>query len=136
MMFKTFTAISLALLTLVTSLTFSVNLHYCQGKVQRFALFVKAPSCQHSTIACPIHGTMQVEKDCCSDETKIVEGQDHETTFASTIIVDATPIYFAATTFLLDDFFLFISDTPSFLHFKPPAPSGRHLRVLVQSFLC
>jgi hypothetical protein len=79
---------------------------------------------------------MQVEKDCCSDETKIIEGQDHEMAFASTIIVDATPVYFVAPTFLFSDSFLFISDTPSFLHFKPPAPSGRHLRVLVQSFLC
>ncbi|HMP13594.1 MAG TPA: hypothetical protein PKD70_06925 [Saprospiraceae bacterium] len=136
MMFKTFTAISLALLTLVTSLTFSVNMHYCQGEVQSFALFAKAKSCQHLTVACPIHGTMQVEKDCCSDEIKIIEGQDHEAAFANTIIVEVAPIYFVVPTFLFDDSFLFISDTPSFLHFKPPAPSGRHLRVLVQSFLC
>ncbi len=134
---RIFTAISLVLLTLITSLTFSVNLHYCQGEVQSFALFSPAKSCQHLTVACPIHGTMQVEKDCCSDETKIIEGQDHEAAFANAVSTSATSVNFAAPAFSVARSFVFINNNRlPFLHFKPPAPGGRHLRVLVQSFLC
>lgn len=131
------TSILLSGLVLLTSMSFGVNFHYCQGKVKSFALFSEAKACDHKTVAaCPMHQTMQDERDCCDDESKIVQGQEHQIAIAKDVVKDLAPVAFEAPVFENVILLSFENATPhKFQNLKPPL-IGKHLRVLVQSFLC
>lgn len=73
-------AISLSGLMLLTSVGYSIDMHYCQGKLKSFSVFGKAKSCHSLTktkVYCPHHQKMMVDnkacdldkKNCCSNKT-------------------------------------------------------------------
>ncbi len=82
--FKHITSLFLALLVLVSTQSYSINLHYC-GSILVEKSFVKpAKKCaMHQEIApaCGMHNNAtqpreKQQKSCCDDEFEIIEGQD------------------------------------------------------------
>lgn len=130
-------SILLSGLVLLTSMSFGVNFHYCQGEMKSFALFSEAKACDHKAVAaCPMHQTMQEKRGCCDDESKIVQGQEHQVSIAKDVVKDLAPVAFEAPVFENVHQLSFKKATPhKFLNLKPPL-IGKHVRVLVQSFLC
>lgn len=74
-----------AILILVSSITFTLDLHFCQGQLKSYSLFGKAKNCHEVAAkkkACPHHAKMESEtscskekKNCCSNETILLDAQ-------------------------------------------------------------
>jgi hypothetical protein len=62
---KRFLSISLAMMYLLLTAGFTINIHYCLGEIQSVTPFVKADSC-----CC---GTDEMPVDCCGDEQMIFQ---------------------------------------------------------------
>ena len=77
--FRTISAVLLALLVLVSSTSFTVGMHICMGNVQEVAIFGKADGCgmESKVAACEKHQT----KPCCEDETFVHKGEDLKSSF-------------------------------------------------------
>lgn len=134
---KFFASISLSWLVLMTSLSFGVNFHFCQGEMQSFALFKEAKPCGHAEMpACPMHQKMQSEEDCCDTSSEVIKGQEHLISIV-TDLVKMTTLAVVNPTFLLEQALPVSTKiaTPKYLNLKPPL-IGKQIRVLVQSFLC
>lgn len=134
---KILASISLSCTVLLTSLSFGINFHYCQGNMKSFALFQEAKSCHHTDMpTCPMHQNMQDEKGCCDTKSEVVKGQEHLISI-TTNLVKAVTFAVVCPIFLLEKphpISLQLSK-PEYQNFKPPL-IGRQIRVLVQSFLC
>jgi hypothetical protein len=70
-------SVALASLVFVTTMSFTVNMHYCGDSLVDFALFHNAQSCgmenQSSQKSCEAGFS---EKSCCSDAQIVNDGQD------------------------------------------------------------
>ncbi len=85
-------ALTLAFLMLVTSVSFAVDMHYCNGELKSVSFFGKAKTCHEKVvtnkkIACPHHQKMQAasnnsdemnENDCCENKTTIIQADDDQ----------------------------------------------------------
>lgn len=72
-------SISMALLVLFSTLSFSVDMHSCGDYLVDFSVFGKADTClmktekTNTSSPCDL---MEMELGCCSDEKLVIEGQD------------------------------------------------------------
>ena len=69
-------ALSVAFVVLCSTLSFTVNMHYCGDTLVETAIFHKAKGCgmemeKPSTDGCAIN-----KKNCCDDRQLVVDGQD------------------------------------------------------------
>ena len=68
----------MAFLVLFSTMSFSVNMHYCMGNLAEVSIFKSSNTCamqmegDHEVVICPI-----TKKQCCEDETITFEGQDN-----------------------------------------------------------
>lgn len=141
------TAISMALLMLLSSTGFSMDMHYCQDQLKGISLIGKAKSCHDRQETPPCHKTKktchhteenlsQAEQDnCCHNETVVIEKSD----------LDATPTQIATSQDIQLDFvaaFIAVYVFNYSVHavfqpyakYKPPLPD-RDIQVLYQTFL-
>ena len=85
-------SLTLALLMLVTSVSFAVDTHYCNGELKSVSLFGKAKTCHEKAVeqdkpTCPHHQKMQqqsnddeiTKNDCCENKTTIIQADDDRT---------------------------------------------------------
>lgn len=141
------TALTMALLMLLTSTGYSVDVHYCQDKLKGVSLLGVAKSCHEKQKTPPCHKSnkscqhqfsklKQLDNDdCCHNETVVIEKSD----------LDATPTQLGTFQDLQLDFmaaflaaYIFKSSVqanyqPNAQH-KPPLPD-RDIQVLYQTFL-
>lgn len=76
--------LTLAFLMLMTSVSFAVDMHYCNGELKSVSLFGKAKTCHEKAVeqdqpTCPHHQKMMEKdekKDCCENKTTIVQADD------------------------------------------------------------
>lgn len=66
---KTFSTL-LALLVLFSTVSFTIEKHFCGDVLVDIAMFAEAEKCEMEALE------IQQKKTCCKDEVKIVEGQD------------------------------------------------------------
>jgi hypothetical protein len=87
-------ALTLAFLILMTSVSFAIDSHYCNGELKSVSLFGKAKTCHEKAVAnkkvtCPHHQKMQqeakktngdkvVKNDCCKNKTTIIQSDDDQ----------------------------------------------------------
>ncbi len=141
-------ALTLALLMFVTSVGFSIDMHYCQGQLKSFCFFGKAESCHEMAETtpikiCPHHQKMMVQKegcsidkkDCCKNRTLHIQSDQDLQVQTSNLILDKQLQQFviAYVMAFITDFDL-KTGTPSFAHYKPPL-IWRDIPVLNQTFL-
>lgn len=76
----------MAFVVLTTTMSFTVDMHYCGEALVDFSFFTKAEGCgmekQHVPVPC---GTSITKKSCCSNQQLRVEGQEDVITAFSTI---------------------------------------------------
>lgn len=81
---KTIFSSMLALLVLVSSSSFTVNMHACGGKVQSVSVIKKAQACAMELAAAPTcHQEIVKKKTCCKEDQLTFEGKifkTHEST--------------------------------------------------------
>ncbi len=139
-------AISMALLMLLSSTGFSMDLHYCQDNLKGISLIGKAKSCHDRQAAPPCHKTKktchhtkaksQTEKDnCCHNETVVIEKTDLDATATQIATVQDIQLDFVAAfvaVYILN--YNVQADYQPYVQYKPPLPD-RDVQVLYQTFL-
>lgn len=73
---RTIVSLSLAVLVLVASSSFTVNMHLCGGSLQSMSLIEKAAPCPMEVNTPPCHKTFTKRMACCDDEQFVFEGKD------------------------------------------------------------
>lgn len=125
----------LALLVLIASSSFTVNMHLCGGHVQSISVIEKAAACAMELAKTPpCHKSMAKKKSCCTEDHITFEGKNfkaHELTslqlLQSAWVVELPLI----TTITLSPN---TSTEFQFLHYSPPL-IDRDITIQVQSFL-
>ena len=127
----------LALLVLVSSSSFTVNMHFCGGHVQSVSLIEEAASCPMEVQLPPCHKKIAVKKSgCCEDKHVAFEGKDFNTQVQDFFFFIWQSINWVATLPMImeivqvNESLAFSNHTP----YKPPIVE-RDIPVLVQSFL-
>jgi len=135
--FKSIVSSLLALLVLVSSSSFMVNMHFCGGNVQSVSLIEEATPCPMEVQLPPCHKKMAVKKSgCCEDKHVAFEGKDFNAqvqdfsmlAWQSMNWVAALPVIMEVIQ--VNEAIAFSNHTP----YKPPIVE-RDIPVLVQSFL-
>jgi hypothetical protein len=127
----------MALLLLFSTLSFSMDMHYCGDHLVDFSLFDKAESCGMMTVADEAPGDCAVIKsgmDCCTDVQILVEGQDDfKVSFDQ--LTDGQQLLISAFVYSYINLFEGVDDTsPKDWEYSPP-PLIRDVQVLHQTFL-
>lgn len=141
------TAISMALLMMLSSTGFSMDVHYCQGQIKSISFFGKAKSCHEKQETSPCHqtkkschhnedGVSKTEKDnCCHNETVVIEKSDLDATATQIATVQDIQLDFIAAFIAVYVFNYSVqTDYRPYAQYKPPLPD-RDVQVLYQTFL-
>jgi hypothetical protein len=127
----------LALLVLVSSSSFMVNMHFCGGHMQSVSLIEEAAPCPMEVELPPCHKKVEIKKSgCCEDKHVAFEGKDF-----SAKIQDFSLHYWQAINWVaslpvimevvqVNESLTFSNHTP----YKPPLLE-RDIPVLIQTFL-
>lgn len=129
-------SVMLALLVLVSSSSFMVNMHFCGGHVQSISLVNEAAPCPMEVQLPPCHKEMAVKKSgCCEDKHVAFEGKDFNAKVQDFSLLNWQAINWVVTLPIMEviqvnEALAFSNHTP----YKPPIVE-RDIPVLVQSFL-
>ena len=135
-------AFTLALLLLVTSTGFSMDMHYCQDQLKGISFIGEAENCHQAAAktkkSCH-HKSENKEdseqKNCCENETLVIEKSDIDATSPQSIDIKDIQLDFVlayVSTFVLNN--QAESDFQPFELYKPPLPEI-DIQVLFQTFL-
>lgn len=136
--YKLFSLI-MASLMFITSVGFSVDMHYCNGQLKSISLFGEAKSCHDTTMhkTCPYHKNMQKDKDCCENKTLVFQADiDKELEnefFVLSQNLELSCFIVAFTEIFLDNLPRIDKEIIPFDYTKPPAQ--RDIYVLLETFL-
>ena len=67
---------TMAFVVLFSTMSFTVNMHYCGGTLVETAIFQKAKGCGMEMQKPSAEGCAITKKNCCDDKQLIVDGQD------------------------------------------------------------
>ena len=125
----------MALVVLFSTLSFTIDMHYCGGTLVDTAILHKAKTCgmeMQKAMASSEHSV--TKKNCCDDEQLLVNGQD-KLQSSSEIISLQQQVFI--TSFLYSYVTLFEAtknNNPSYKHYKPP-PVVRDLYKIDETYL-
>ncbi|WCO01289.1 HYC_CC_PP family protein [Psychroserpens ponticola] len=133
--FYKISSFSMALLVLLSTVSFTIDSHYCGNTLVDSTIFGSAETCgmevkeKPSTKECDI-----TKKDCCSDEQFIVDGQDNlKTSFDK--LEKEQQLFVAAFIYTYINLFTESeTENDTFRDYSPP-PLVRDIQVLDQTFL-
>lgn len=75
--FRNITAISLACLMLLSTMSFTINKHFCGDHLVNTSVILKADTCGMDIDLPPTEKDCSIKKkNCCKDEIQLVKGQD------------------------------------------------------------
>ena len=128
-------SISMALIVVLSTLSFTVETHYCGDTLVDSSLFKTPDSCGMEMETPPKEeGCAVSKKDCCTDEQLLLEGQtelkslsDHLTTAQEVFLISFVYTY-------LELFEVSEDNTSDYLAYRPPLVTHRIYK-LVESYL-
>jgi hypothetical protein len=136
----------MALMILLSSSTFIVDFHFCQGHLKSFSLFGEAKNCHElagQMASCKHHQKLDLEdlacsdedKNCCSNNTIHFEPEiDNQYLTLDFVIIHS---YVFVVSSVIPSFEIFIKSVNvvnDFLHYKPPLIQ-KDISVLFETFL-
>jgi|TARA_B110000967_G_scaffold209963_1_gene268987 hypothetical protein len=74
--FSKIASILMAFVVLLSTMSFTVSMHYCQGELVDTAVFQKAHSCGMEQSSQMISDESNMMEGCCNDTEITIEGQD------------------------------------------------------------
>jgi hypothetical protein len=86
-LFRTTSSFVLAFLVLVSSSSFMVGIHFCNGDIKHMALFTKADGCEKERELPPCHRHLAAP--CCEDETVIHEAEGFKSSISEVLVCPA-----------------------------------------------
>ncbi len=127
----------LALLVLVSSSSFMVNMHFCGGHVQSVSLIKEAAQCPMEVQLPPCHKKMDAKKSgCCQDKHVAFEGKDFNTQIQDFSMLTWQSIHWVASLPMIMEV-IQVNEALAYSNYTPYKPPivERDIPVLVQSFL-
>ena len=122
-MFRTISAVVLALLVLVSSTSFMVGWHVCMGEVQHVALFSKAEGCAMEQSLPPCHRHMKAP--CCEDKTVIHNADDFKPSLSNIHILAPASIDIEQPLTLISEVIpASFTSRIQYYYYDPPLPSA------------
>ncbi|WP_235942549.1 HYC_CC_PP family protein [Salinimicrobium oceani] len=127
----------MAILVLFSTMSFTVEKHFCGKSLVGHAVFSSVKKCKSETHSCGVDsmmGHMKMDKEaCCSDETDRIEGQD-ELNFASTSFDFIPQTFIIPLSFIIVDLLPELS--PEVINYPPYQPPQLvyDIQVLCQVF--
>ena len=110
----------MAFVVIFSTLSFTINMHYCGNTLVETAIFHKAKGCgmemdNPSSKDCSI-----AKKNCCSDEQLVVDGQDELQLQVDTISFEQQ-VFITSFVYTYINLFEFIDkNVSSYKQYKPP----------------
>ncbi|SEL76439.1 hypothetical protein SAMN04488008_105135 [Maribacter orientalis] len=131
------TSILMALIVLLSTMSFSVDMHFCGDHLVDFSMFDMVDTCMmkaemsKTSSSCEI---MEMEKSCCSDVEVTIEGQDDLKISFDRFTFDQQQFVYSFTYSLIT---LFQGKDDNIISFKDyvPPPLLRDVQILDQTFL-
>jgi len=135
----------MALMILMSSSTFIVDFHYCQGHLKSFSLFGKAKNCHElagQMASCKHHQKLELDdiscseedKNCCSNNTLLFESEnDYQYLTSDFVLIDS---YVFEVSNVISSFEIFnrsVNVLNDFLLYKPPLIQ-KDISVLYETF--
>jgi len=136
----------LALMVLISSMSYTIDFHYCQGQLKSFSLFGKAKNCHEMAskmASCHHHkqkpddslSCSEGDKNCCNNKTVNFESDfDEQIINIDYLNIDSQSFVVAFKSSSFDDLFDNIKEVVPFAHYKPPLIQ-KDIPVLFESFL-
>ncbi len=130
-------SIPMAFIVLFSTMSFSVDMHYCGDHLVDFSLYDKVDNCimkaemTKTSSSCEV---MDVEMDCCTDVEVVVEGQDDLKISLDQLTFDQQVFVASFVYFYINRFEGFDKDVVPFKDYAPP-PLIRDVQILGQTFL-
>ena len=140
------TAISMALLLLLSSTGFSMDMHFCQSHLSGISFLGKAKSCHEmqSSSSCQKkkmdcnhkeNATQDKKDNCCQNNSIVIEKSDVDATITPVATVQDIQSKFVAALLAVYVFNYSVEvDFQSYELYKPPLPD-RDILVFYQTFL-
>ncbi|WP_298554368.1 hypothetical protein [uncultured Algibacter sp.] len=69
-------SLAMAFVVLFSTMSFTLNMHYCGNTLVETAMFNKAEGCGMEMEKPSAEGCSIIKKNCCNDEQLVVDGQD------------------------------------------------------------
>ncbi|AXT19066.1 hypothetical protein D7030_14450 [Flavobacteriaceae bacterium AU392] len=110
-------SISLALIVLCSTLSFTVEKHYCGSFLVDVALFNSVEKCGMDTVM----NSNENEKSCCNDEIEVIQGQDELKALTFDDLNFEQQLFITVYTYSYINSFKGLENrTISFLEYPPP----------------
>lgn len=130
---RSISVLVLAVITLMSSTSFMVGVHYCGGHVQSIALFDKAEPCAMEKILPPCH--QQMKSECCKDAAVVHDGDEFSHSKTAIDVAPAFVMEMAAPVIILDEVVKADAlSSLSFYNYDPPLPAP-DLNIALRVFL-
>ena len=111
----------MAFVVLFSTMSFTIDMHYCGSTLVDSSIFGKAHSCGMEMLKTDKSSDCSItKKDCCSDKQMIIEGQDELKISFDTLTLDQQ-VFFTAFFYTHIDLFEGLeNNVSSFEEYKPP----------------
>ena len=124
----------MAFVVLFSTMSFTVNLHYCGDTLVETALFQKAKGCGMEMEKTSTEGCSISKKNCCDDKQLVIEGQN-ELKLQVDKITFEQQVFITSFVYTFINLFKGLGDNVSFYkEYKPPLVV-RQLYKIVETYL-
>lgn len=133
------TAMSMALIVLLSTMSFSVDMHFCGDHLVDISMFDKVDTCMmraeksKSSSSCEII-EIETEMNCCSDIEVTIEGQDDLKISFDNLTFEQQQFVFSFAYSFISLFETTEKNITPFRYYVPP-PLLRDVQILDQTFL-
>ena len=125
---------SMAILVLLSTVSFTVDMHYCGDTLVDTAIFKKAETCGMEMQNPSTEGCAIMIKDCCSDEQLVIDGQDELKLSFDTLTYDQQ-VFIASFVYTYINLFSGLEDKVTSFSEYPPPLIVRQLYKLDETYL-
>ncbi|WP_242157470.1 HYC_CC_PP family protein [Aestuariivivens sediminis] len=127
-------AFVMALVVVFSTMSFTINMHYCGDTLVETALFHKAKGCGMEMSGPVTEGCTVTKKNCCEDKQLTVEGQDELQLSVQNMSLDQH-LFIASFVYTYMNLFEGLSETIiPFKDYSPPLVE-RDIQVLYEVYL-
>lgn len=131
---KTIFSSLLALLVLLSSISFTIDKHICMGRVQSVAILHDAAPCGMELFAQSGENLSMMEG-CCKSEQTVIEGNEHQVKTLKPVAVEYQSEWVATLSHVIETFDLESASSYSSSPLYKPPLLDQDVPVLIQSFL-
>lgn len=134
-LFRKISSILMAFVVLLSTLSFTVETHYCGDTLVDSSLFQEAESCgMEMQKSSPDSDCSVFKKDCCSTEQLVLDGQKELKSSPENLTHEQQLVLISFVFTYLELFEEFDEDSSAYLDYRPPLVTHRIYK-LVESYL-